>query len=1078
MPARHIEVVSGLNMYDSQPFLPTNNLLCCLSCQNVTVIFQNVHNTSLTLTAITITGSYFPTTVIAINGNPPSFPISIASGATFSVTFQICVDVNNQIEDYWKFFFTTVQHDDEEFYYVPMTCVTFANLLDTLDVDFGNVPVGLPQSQFVTITNTTIADIDYDITLCPPLIGTNLSGNLPRINGQQTIEITWTPSAFPESLSCTAEAYESNSEGNCNANIDIYGQSSAVDCDPEEGGICCLNVTLNTENAYINPQSELCLPEETYNSAAILEKKQLVYELKYLTEITTGTTFLFNTYLFASNPNVFDNYLAPNNPPSACYSYTVSPSTIAGNPYAMTLINTGANTNNQKNIQAYLTIIDAENGTFRVTFDFYVVCDKNSMINNTVFSNRNKYQKSTLNDSLLYNNTIPSVYTQNEYITSYFMIQKANSRNTFVHSIPFTARFYDRGLYNNPSEFTNPTWTLSRNNNIVNTLSSFEPTKVTFTITVPPNYGGCSYILFHVVNESLNTNTSLFIPATDASRAEITYNPNPGILDNHLLSPSTFTNLGGNVYEATCYFDTELNISDGFRFFAIVYGANNYTVNTFKSIPYRVRAVPDYDCGCEPKIESYWDNYFESRETDDYRPVGKERIKHRLVLKDGAFGNCLEDWGLEVADWRELLSKVNLRIYKRQLNFPADPNQNYTTFFEYGNYTSIRDNSALYGWQNFGVMKVSDESINEIHIETNNIRVPWENNLFTGNVSQCKMPTYMNKYPITAPTSTNYISALNVLDTWIDEDVYFEYEFVFDFSPIFAQPFVFSICRAFMVSAISFENVNSGFPPHIIDFQFEGYDPTINTWIPLPSLVNVLNYSQLRLIYTSDDVAPYIGWFNFFIETAPFGLPNLIESNATASPNGLQNYGLADIVTNQSVQYSVVPVAPYEAHVYIDTAELRNTSYRFCGYWTERTLTPTCTYLNRHDRIETQTQYIQMNTPQLSDDLAIIFLNVPQNRFLYARSRNLASSLPVVGGTYYFHYNFASPTTRVIEIWFSQNGFSGSPTITIPVGETIGVIMFTMPIGPLTPDFWTMRFGAGTDYSGAAVFKIGNEYCE
>jgi hypothetical protein len=281
-----------------------------------------------------------------------------------------------------------------------------------------------------------------------------------------------------------------------------------------------------------------------------------------------------------------------------------------------------------------------------------------------------------------------------------------------------------------------------------------------------------------------------------------------------------------------------------------------------------------------------------------------------------------------------------------------------------------------------------------------------------------------------------------------------------------------------MVKAISFENVNSGFPPHIINFQFEGYDPTINTWVPLPTLVNALNYTQLRLIYTSDDIAPYIGWFNFFIEEFPSGLATLIESNAAASPNGLQNYGLADMVTNQSVQYTASVNPPYEAHVYIDTSELKTTSYRFCGYWTERTLTPTCTYLNRHDNMGGTTQYIQMNTPQLSDDLAMVFLNVPLNRFLYVRSRNIASSLPVVGGTYYFHYNFASATTRVINIWFSRHDFTGAPTVTIPVGETIGAIMFTMPIGPLSPEFWTIRFEAGADYSGAGVFKIGNEYCE
>jgi hypothetical protein len=1004
----------------------------------------------------------------------------VPQNATFTVTFEFCAN-QSPVAPYWKFFFFTTQHNAEDFYYVPSTCVPFGNLLSTLDVDFGNVPVGLEQTQLITITNTTIDDIDYDIQLCAPLTGTNLSGNLSAISGQQVIQIKWTPSAFPESLSCTANALEINNiNGDCTAKIDIYGESTNIDCDPDETGICCLNVALNTENGYISPQTELCLAEETYNYAAILEKKQLIYDLKYLNEITVGTTFFFNPILFSVSTTVFDSYINSNSTPSQGYSFTVAGSTVNGNPYPMLLINAGPNVNNQKNIQAYLTLIDPENGTFRITFDFFVVCDKNTMINSSVFSNVFKYQKSTLNDTTSYNNNLPSVYTQDEYITSYIMVQQQSisSRKAIAHSIPFTARFYNKGLYNGPSEFTNPTWTLSRSSGVVNNLSTLEPTKITFNIGVGSNYGGCDYIVFHAVDESLNLNNDLFLEATDASRVEIQTNAGPAVLDNHFIAPAVFTSNGSYVYEASCYFDTNINLTHGYRFFAVVYAGNTYTVNTFKSNSYRVTAIPDYDCECTPKIDSYWDNYFETRETDDYRPVGKERIKHRLVLKDGAFGNCIEDWGIEVEDWRTLVSQVNLRIYKRQLYFPSDPNQDYATFFEYGNYTSLRDNSFLYGWQDLGAMKVSDENIDQIHVEINNIRVPWESTTFNGNVSQCKMETYMDKYPITAPNSTNYISALNVVNSWIDEDVYFEYEFVFDLSAYYAQPFVFSMCRAFMVKAISFENVNSGFPPHIINFQFEGYDPTINTWVPLPTLVNALNYTQLRLIYTSDDIAPYIGWFNFFIEEFPYGLATLIESNAAASPNGLQNYGLADMVTNQSVQYTASANPPYEAHVYIDTSELRTTSYRFCGYWTERTLTPTCTYLNRHDNMGGTTQYIQMNTPQLTDDLAMVFLNVPLNRFLYVRSRNIASSLPVVGGTYYFHYNFASATTRVINIWFSRHDFTGTPTVVIPVGETVGAIMFTMPIGPLSPEFWTIRFEAGVDYSGAGVFKIGNEYCE
>lgn len=1095
--ARKIDFVSGLFMYDGTASFPNiNNFLCCSGCQSIVCTFENVHNSSLTLDSINLTfQGQIQISVLSINGSPPSFPYILDEGDTFTVTFSICFDPNQIIiEDYWKFYFTTVEHSNEQFFYVPMNCVTIEDLVTNQSVDFGNVPVNSTQSQIISIQNTTFHSIDYDVNvdLCDNATVTNGSGTIIS-GGTAFPQISWTPTAFPENLSCFAVITEPNNPGECYFDLPVSGSSTNYDCDPDDK-ICCLNVTLRTDNDYLLPYDDLCEEADLIYSSAILDKKQIIYDAKYGGgQILPGFKVYFNPFLFATSGTEFGQYnnppsgSNPNNPPANAWYFQLMPSFLPGNAYAMQLIGGGTYPLTQKNFSAFLTIIDATLGIFRVTFNFYMVADFQSPINTSLFNNQFKFSKSRISNPTEFNNSLPSVYSEDRKILSLIFVVDPNPpafapngfKTALINNINYTSRFYNRGLYDNVSEFTSPTWILSRNIGTVNNLSVFEPTKVTFNITVDSNeYTGVQAIVFHMIDRTLNV-PSMFLDATDSSRGEIQNLPaGIGVIDNHLILPSTFTYLGSDVWEASCYVDTSIDPTHNYMIFAIVYGQDGYMVNTFKSNQYGVKRSPDYDCDCVPKIESHWDNYFETRETDDYRPVGKERIKHRLIVEDGAFGNCIQDWGLDVDDWRSLLTQVNLRIYKRQLYFPSNPNQDYATFFEYGNYTSIRDNSALYGWQNLGALVVSDENIDQIHLEINNIRVPWESTTFNGNVSQCKMETYMDKYPITGPNATNYINALNVVNSWIDEDVYFEYEFIFDLSSYFGEPFTFSICRAFMVSAISFENVNSGFPPHIVNFQFEGYDPTINTWIPLPTLVNALNYSQLRLIYTSDDIAPYIGWFNFFIEEFPYGLSTLTESNAAASPNGLQNYGLADMVISQSVQYSVNANPPYEAHVYIDTSELRTTSYRFCGYWTERTLTPTCTYLNRHDNMGGTTQYIQMNTPQLTNDLAMVFLNVPLNRFLYVRSRNIAASLPVVGGTYYFHYNFASATTRVINIWFSRHDFTGAPTVTIPVGETIGAIMFTMPIGPLSPDFWTIRFEAGTDYSGAGVFKIGNEYCE
>lgn len=1072
MPARHIEVVSGLNMYDVGIGFPqTNNLLCCLPCQSVTVTFQNVHNTSLHLTQINIASDpWLLPTVTAINGGAPTLPITIASGATFTVTFQLCVDSNFAPTSYWKFFFVTTEHTMEDFYYVPMTCVTIDDLTSVSLMSFGDVIPNVPATQSGQVSNSTIGSFAYtiDFSGCPDITGTNLSGTI--VPGQTiAFTVTWSPTTYPEILNCTG-GISLDANRDCSTKITLDGQTVAYDCDPE-GGICCLNVTLNTENGYLDSQNALCDADFTYNSAAILEKKQIIYDLKYFEPITFGTAFYFNPYLFSVTTGGFNTFLTSGNPPPQYYALTYSLSAVTGTPYAMLLYAVGFNTNNQKNIQAYITFVDPANGIFRITLDFYVVSDRNFMINNSVFSNKFKYQKSTLNDTSIYNNTVPSVYTQDEYLSSYFMVVKNLVKTDYVHNLPFTARFYNKGLYDNVSEFQNPVFNLSRNVGLVTELSIYEATKITFTINVDSSYLGCDHIIFHLVDETLDDNTLQFIAATDASRAEIQNNAGPAVLNNHLIAPSTFNYLGSDVYEATCYVDININPTHQYRVFAIVYGGDGVTVNTFKSASYKVRSIPEYDCDCKPEITSYWDNYFESKQTDDYRPVGKERIQHRLVLKEGTITECLTNWGISIPDWRVALTSIKLRIYKRYLYFPPDPNQDYATFFEFGNYVSTRNNVAVGNWDNFTSLNVLDVNTDEIHVSINNVRVRWENTSFNGNVSQCKMDTYMDKYPITGAQATSYVSTLNVLNTWIDEDVYFEYEFEFDLSSYFGSFFKFHICRAFMARAISFENFNSGFPTHIISQYMEGYDTTINTWVPLGSTISASAYSLLRITYTSNDAGPLYGWFNFFIETLPFGLPMLVESNATNSPTGLLNNGLANIVVNQSINYS--PSGSI-AQVVIDTSMLQNTSYLFCGYWSEMFDVFTCDWFNVHTRANGSPQIQMLPTPTYADYFTLTLFSATTNNYVYITSL-FGASPPLNGQTYTLHYAFGTPTTQGINIWLGQFGTAGLPNIVIPSGSQVGIITFVWPF--VNNGNWTIKLVGGTDVSGYWSFAIGGADC-
>jgi len=1070
MPARKIEIISGIDL------LGSNNILDCLECQEVVITAQNVHNTSLTLQDIQLNfiGALPPDisySILEVNGGTPSYPYTIGVGDTFTFKLQACFAIAGGTSNFSvDLVFYTAEHLDEDPYPISFTKVLICDIFSDTLVDFGTVPGSSTQTQNIFITNDTIAAFTIDIVsnTCPGSISITPSSSLIPVGATIPFAIEWNAGAYPDTVACSVILGFSSLS--CGCEITISGVTEDLDCDAGTS-ICCLDITINTENDYLDAYDELCFPDMLYRFAAILEKKQIIYYLKYFEAFTNNTIVYFNASLFDDSGTDFQSYALTDIQPPQYYTLTYNTSLINGTPYAMNLANTGSNNNNQRNIQAYITFLDPANGRFKITFDFFVLCDKESIIDSFTFGNKNKYQKSTISSTTAYTNTLPSVYLQNEYLGAYVVVQKASNRVSLLHNLPFTARFYNSGLYGGISEFSNPTFTLTRNIGTVTTFSSIEQTKVSFTINVPAIYSGAAHILFHLIDETLNDNTLQFLAATDSSRSEITNIPTAGVLNNHLLSPATITYLGSNVYEATCYVDTNLDSTHQYRLFAIVYSGSKKVVNTFKSpLAYRISTIPEYDCTCLPEITSYWSNYFESREADDYRPVGKERIKHRLVIAEGDVSDCLTSWGLSFPDWRKALTGIKLRIYKRYLGFPSDPNINYTTFFEYGNYQSVRNNSYGTGWQDLTSMEVIDMNT-EIWVSINDVRVRWENTYFNGNVSQCNNDTYMTKYPVTGVTASNYIASLNILNTWIDEEVFFEYELIFDLSSYFTQPFKFSLCKAYRVNAISFENVNSGFPDHILSQTVEGLDTSTNTWIPVSSPINYGNFSQIRITYLADDY----GWFNFFIEKSPFGISNLIESNPITSPQGLSFNFPPSIVDSESTEYLGSPI---EAQVVLNTQFFENTSYLFCGYWSEKSEFVPCWYFDIHYRISGTLARMNMITPTYDNDIIINFTAAVTGSYLCIRSGSAIYGSPVIGNTYTFHYSFNTATTRVLDIWFSQTGFVGTPDITLPIGSTNGIITFVWPSVTAMIDYWTIKCDSGTNYSGQGIFRIGNESCD
>jgi len=81
---------------------------------------------------------------------------------------------------------------------------------------------------------------------------------------------------------------------------------------------------------------------------------------------------------------------------------------------------------------------------------------------------------------------------------------------------------------------------------------------------------------------------------------------------------------------------------------------------------------------------------------------------------------------------------------------------------------------------------------------------------------------------------------------------------------------------------------------------------------------------------------------------------------------------------------------------------------------------------------------------------------------------------PIPGETYVFEWSFASPTTAVLEFWFGQHSYAGTP-ITLPIGSTSGSQSFVW--GAATDGAWTMRKPIGPVMTNTGTFRIGNTLC-
>jgi hypothetical protein len=561
---------------------------------------------------------------------------------------------------------------------------------------------------------------------------------------------------------------------------------------------------------------------------------------------------------------------------------------------------------------------------------------------------------------------------------------------------------------------------------------------------------------------SINDNSVDFLTATDSSRYRVLNYGGTGVLDNHLFEPGIGPYLTSSGWQCSLYAGTNLNATSVYRVAAIVYASDGEVVNTFLSEEIRVTRFPDMDCDCKPDVDSNFVQYWQKTNTECFQPVAKERIGHQLTLTAGDFTNCLADLGIVGFEFPRQLTSVRLKIYKRKENFPS---AGQITFFEYQTHYSERNPAFPGAFQNFNNLIVSDNGT-EVFTNITDIRIPWEYIPFQpGQVTTANANTYLNRTPAGGMTNS-YISGASMLQSWTNEDVYFEYTFEFTLTPQVGVPFLWKTVKAFVVNAIEIEPNNGGFDQIITDVTVEGLDKITALYQEIEPPICFADWDAIRLTYQADRTGNFI----FFMEKDPFGFATIVENNEAVSPVGITQSN-NPLVLSMDTEFAPVT---FKASVVLDAANFENAKYRFCGYISYPEAIVACEYFLRHV-LQNRSSSIVVPALVIGDTLTVTFNNTTFRRYLYEYLSVGETPYPVVGQTYVFEYSFTVPTTRRVDILIGAHAQNFTATFSLPIGSTSGSVTFVWVGG--TSGEWSLATDVGTNMTTVGTFKFGNALC-
>jgi hypothetical protein len=886
----------------------------------------------MTLTGINLihtTGS-FTSSIISINFNPPSFPYNVNAGDFVDIEIQICAGSGN-VEDVLNIQPVSAEHGSESHLF-SFGYPALPPTITPSSIDFGVVPFGDTSANFqICISNnSTLCSNNFDIdnTACAGIVPRTLR-LAPDPGGADTdcANLSWTPEEPCQILDCDIVIDLCGTE----FLIPVTGQ--ATDAGGEPCGepcpcLCCTGVDINAEGKCLGTWSTACDNEAVFNQSAIGEQKQVSFRFTYAHGIGDNFELFFNPIIWAVTCNYSTKYGGPINaaPPSGYYIELFS-SMIGSGWFPMSLYGATTNTPNQKNWIVEIQVVTST--SFEVRLTMFMISDLEDWISAAVFNNAPKWRRNhvlapvpALTGPLV--NTFPSVYNSQRKLCSLFWVHDPNKLNPNgseftcynTHSINWTSRFFNKGLNNGPSEFTDPLFIFERNGNPVSTLSTIQKTEVKFYINIPNVYGDIQCVFFNLFDESTTDNSVDFLQNYNNSRSQIVNNAVISVLDNLLESPSSVTALGGDDYEVTAFIGTGLNVSHQYRIFAVVYSKNDM-VNSFISDPLKVTNVPEPDCeNCQIETTSGWNQIFLGNISNCIRPVAKERIQHVVTFGEGTLKDC---FGRSI-NWLDYIVSLSLNVYFRQPDFPVSGK---TTFFMFNQETSNRIVGYPGNWNNPGNLIVQDSGSDIVSEFTR--RVGFESSPFSGsNVFTANTSTFINRTPA-GVLGSPYVTTLGVTNDWRGSEIIYEYILRMDFSSIYGTPFEINYVKGFRVLAIENEPTNSGFDQKIFGFQFECLSGGV--WSTIDGVFCPDNCDQIRATYTANES----GNFAFFANITPGGnTSNVKESEDTA-------FNLPQQLNVISLDLTYSPSGlTYEATALIDPSTLTpGLSYELCGYWSK-----------------------------------------------------------------------------------------------------------------------------------------------